>query len=101
MPAKRDYWWRVGIDANVNELARQLREVWETYACPWLECNSKLANATEELEKQQIYFRAAAGHLLLGQNGRALRMAELGLKKSPRATAAHAWARKHGLLPHL
>jgi hypothetical protein len=98
MPSQKDHWWNVNMNTNIEELADELRHVWQEYARPWLEHNSSLINAAMVLERTRQPFMAAAARLLLGDKEKARELTALALKQYPAALDdTRAWAQKHGL----
>jgi hypothetical protein len=100
LPVQKDFWWEVASNTNANELSKELNEVLTRYGLPWLEQNSELVKAADELERKQYYLAASAARLELGQRDKAATLARTALKTLSNRFAVQRvekWCLKHSL----
>ena len=98
LPVRRDYWWRIAPDSDLDRLGIELRDAWLLYGAPWIERNLDLREVREGELRQKAPFRAAAVSIVLGERERAAKELQQAIDGFPeRAEHFESWGRKHGL----
>jgi hypothetical protein len=96
MPVKRDFWWKVDEQTDVDALGSKTAFAWSEYAKPWLDAHTSLSQARDFLVSQDHFMLAAMASLALGQRANAEKWLAVALKNWPEgAQRLEAWWKKH------
>jgi len=76
MPARRDHWWTVTPDTDIEEVCRELGDAWTACISPWLARFRTVASLTAEPDQGVILnsFARPAASILIGDRGTAARL---------------------------
>ena len=95
---RTDYWWQLTPASNLQHLASDLSNSVEQYGLPWLQNNSSIPNASNEL-KGQNPFTAAATAIIEGNRSEASEIINKIISNGSAAKSrAISWGKKYKLL---
>lgn len=95
---RTDYWWQLTPSSNLQQLASDLSSSVEQYGLPWLQNNSSISTASNEL-KGQNPFTAAATAVIEGNRNEASEIINKIISKGSAAKSrAISWGKKYKLL---
>jgi len=92
-----DHWWELSEAASSEAVAREMAAAVEQFGLPWLEAQCDVRRMSETLRSQPSILSAAAALAAGDKQEAEQRVVRMVSDRPAVATAALAWARKHGL----
>jgi len=102
MPVKRDYWWEVDSESNLDEISSDIKTQWQTHGKIWLENHSSFEGALTFCLDQKQLFWATIFSLILGRQADARQYLYEAIAKVPPNSEylmhLQEWGRSKGII---